>query len=77
MENVQSHAQPSRRVLMRVLKKETSWSLESGCAAGPLDLFHAGHLNFLCDFLVAGAVADGMLIEAMGPCAGSPKWSVK
>jgi glycerol-3-phosphate cytidylyltransferase len=43
-----------------------------GYAPGAYDLFHVGHLNLLrqakaqCDFLVAGVVADDVLIEHKG-----------
>lgn len=43
-----------------------------GYAPGAYDLFHVGHLNLLrqakerCDFLIAGVVADDVLIEHKG-----------
>ncbi|MGH8389941.1 MAG: adenylyltransferase/cytidyltransferase family protein [Pseudomonas sp.] len=43
-----------------------------GYAPGAYDLFHIGHLNLLrqakkrCDFLIAGVVADEVLIEHKG-----------
>lgn len=43
-----------------------------GYAPGAYDLFHVGHLNLLkqakehCDFLIAGVVADEVLIEHKG-----------
>ncbi|WP_338801910.1 adenylyltransferase/cytidyltransferase family protein [Pseudomonas sp. RSB 5.4] len=43
-----------------------------GYAPGAYDLFHIGHLNLLrqakerCDFLIAGVVADDVLIEYKG-----------
>lgn len=43
-----------------------------GYAPGAYDLFHVGHLNLLkqakehCDFLIAGVVADSILIEHKG-----------
>src|ERR1700733_14514382 len=43
-----------------------------GYAPGAYDLFHIGHLNLLrqakehCDFLIAGVVADDVLIEHKG-----------
>jgi glycerol-3-phosphate cytidylyltransferase len=43
-----------------------------GCAPGAYDLFHVGHLNLLrraresCDYLIAGVVADDVLIEHKG-----------
>lgn len=43
-----------------------------GYAPGAFDLFHIGHLNFLrqardnCDFLIAGVMADDVLIECKG-----------
>jgi len=43
-----------------------------GYAPGAFDLFHIGHLNLLrrakdnCDYLVAGVVADEVLIEHKG-----------
>ena len=44
-----------------------------GYAPGAFDLFHIGHLNLLrrakerCDFLIAGVVADEVLIQHKGP----------
>lgn len=46
--------------------------IRTGYAPGAYDLFHIGHLNFLrqakerCDFLIAGVVADDVLIEHKG-----------
>ena len=43
-----------------------------GYAPSAYDLFHVGHLNLLrqakehCDFLIAGVVADDVLIEHKG-----------
>ncbi|SAK81575.1 adenylyltransferase/cytidyltransferase family protein [Caballeronia ptereochthonis] len=43
-----------------------------GYAPGAYDLFHIGHLNLLrqakahCDFLIAGVVADEVLIQSKG-----------
>jgi glycerol-3-phosphate cytidylyltransferase len=43
-----------------------------GYAPGAFDLFHIGHLNLLrrakdhCDYLIAGVVADGVLIQHKG-----------
>ncbi len=43
-----------------------------GYAPGAFDMFHVGHLNILrhakshCDFLVAGVVADEVLVQTKG-----------
>ncbi len=43
-----------------------------GYAPGAFDLFHIGHLNLLrraksrCDYLIAGVVADDLLLRAKG-----------
>jgi glycerol-3-phosphate cytidylyltransferase len=49
-----------------------------GYAPGAFDLFHIGHLNLLrdarrrCDFLLAGVVADNVLVAYKGICPVIP-----
>lgn len=51
---------------------ETTAMIRIGYAPGAYDLFHVGHLNLLkqakehCDFLIAGVVADDVLIKHKG-----------
>jgi glycerol-3-phosphate cytidylyltransferase len=51
---------------------ETIAMIRIGYAPGAYDLFHVGHLHLLrqarahCDFLIAGVVADDVLIEHKG-----------
>jgi glycerol-3-phosphate cytidylyltransferase len=55
-----------------VIKEEAPVMVRIGYAAGAFDLFHVGHLNLLrsaksqCDYLIAGVVADDVLIEHKG-----------
>src|SRR5262245_23988622 len=51
---------------------ETCPMIRIGFAPGAFDLFHIGHLNLLrrakesCDFLIAGVIADEVLVRQKG-----------